>query len=210
MKSILVVAMVSAYFFSDADPKSVLETQYKSYITVQALNPSGVEKYRDKILDSTKRMPKSARKFLDANIDWEVYAESIFRPNWDKLNNAQKRKFKKLLQRDAIERYGHLFSPSLKFSVKFNGTTEYKTLRGHKFARVSTTISLLRSDGEVDVDFIFHHGPKRWALCDIYVDGVSKSKSYRKSVRRIYKKEGYKGVVSTFRKNLARKSRERK
>ena len=210
MKSILVVAMVSAHFFSDADPKSVLETQYKSYITVQAFNPAGVEKYRDKILDSAKRMPKSARRFLDTNIDWETYAESIFRPNWDELSHVQKRKFKRLLQRDAIERYGHLFSPSLKFSIKFNGATQFKTVRGHKFAKVSTTISLLRSDGEVDVDFVFHHGPKRWALCDIYVDGVSKSKSYRKSVRRIYKKEGYKGVINAFRKNLAQKSRARK
>lgn len=210
MKSILAVALFSAYFFSDADPKDVLESQYKSYITVQALNPTGVEKYRDKILDSAKRMPKSARKFLNTNIDWDVYAESIFRPNWDKLSHTQKREFKRLLQRDAIERYGHLFSPSLKFSVKFNGSTQYKALRGHKFAKVSTTISLLRSDGEVGVDFIFHHGPKRWALCDIHVDGVSKSKSYRKSVRRIYKKEGYKGVINVFRKNIARKSQGRK
>jgi len=206
MKSVLVVAMISAHFFTDADPRQVLNTQYKSYTIIQSVNPVGIEKFRDKILDKTKHMPRSARKFLDTNIDWGVYAESIFRPNWDKLTKAQKTEFKKLLQRDAIERYGHLFSPSLKFSVKFNGDTQYKILRGKKFAKVSTTISSLKSDAEIDVDFVFHLGPERWAICDIYIDGVSKSRSYRQEVRKIYKKEGYKGVVSAFKKNLDRQA----
>jgi len=204
MKSV-VAAVVTAYFFTGADPQTMLGTQYKAYITVQAFNPAGVEKYRDKILDSSRHMPRSAQTFLDTNIDWEIYAESIFRPNWDKLTKAQKAKFKRLLQRDAIDRYGDLFSPSLKFSVKFKGDTEYRSLRGHKFAKVSTTLSSLRSNAEVDIAFIFHRSPERWALCDVYVDGVSKSRLYRREVRRIYKKEGYKGVVKVFQKRLAQK-----
>jgi ABC-type transporter MlaC component len=200
MKSLMVAAIVTAYFFNGDDPQRMLETQYKSYITVQALNPHGIEKYRDRILDKTKRLPRSTQRFLDTNIDWEVYAESIFRPNWDKLTMVQQAKFKRLLQRDVIDRYGDLFSPSLKFSAKFNGNTEYEVLRGHKFAKVSTTLSSLRNDTEVDIAFIFHHGSKRWALCDIYVDGVSKSKLYRQEVRKIYKREGYAGVVKAFRK----------
>jgi len=205
MKSVLVVAMISAHLFTDADPRQVLGNQYESYTIIQSVDPSGIEKFRNKILDKTRHMPQSARRFLDTNIDWEVYAESIFRPNWDKLTRAQKTEFKKLLQRDAIERYGHLFSPSTKFSVKFNGDTQYKVLRGHKFAKVSTTISLLGSDAEIDVDFIFHLGPERWALSDVYVDGVSKARSYRREVRKIYKKKGYEGVASAFRENLDRK-----
>jgi len=200
MKTLIAAAMISTYFFNAEDPQRTLETQYKTYISVQAFNPSGIEKFRNRLLDATKHMPKSAREFIDTNIDWEVYAESIFRPNWDKLTKVQQVKFKKLLQRDAIERYGHLFSPSTKFSVKFNGDTQYKILRGRKFAKVSTTISSLKSDAEVDVDFVFHLGPERWALSDVYVDGVSKAKSYRSSVRKIYKKEGYEGVVRAFQK----------
>ena len=205
MNSLAAAAIVTAYFFNGEDPQRVLETQYKSYASVQVINPSGIERFRDRILDKTKHMPSSARKFLDTNIDWEVYAESIFRPNWDKLTKAQRAEFKKVLQRNAIERYGHLFSPSTKFSVKFNGDTQYKVLRGRKFAKVSTTISSLRSDAEVDADFVFHLGPERWALSDIYVDGVSKSRTYRQEVRKIYKKEGYEGVVRAFQKRQDRK-----
>ena len=206
MKPVLIAMMVSAYFFSNADPQEMLNAQYKAYITAQAFNPAGVKKYRDRIVSPAKKMPRPAQRFINTNIDWEIYAESVFRPNWDKLTKVQKRKFKRLLQRDAIKRYGKLFSPTLKFHAKFNGDTVYKILRGHEFAKVSTTLSLTGSDAEVDVDFIFHKGPKRWALCDLYIDGVSKSRSYRKSVRRIYKKEGYRGVVKTFEKNLARKT----
>ena len=203
MKTLIAATIISTCFtclFNAEDPQSTLETQYKSYISVQTLNPAGIEGYRKKLLDSTRHMPKSVQKFIDANIDWEVYAESIFRPNWDKLTKAQQVRFKKVLQRDAIDRYGHFFSPSTKFSVKFNGDTQYKVLRGNKFAKVSTTISSLKSDAEVDVDFVFHLGPERWALSDIYLDGVSKSRTYRQEVRKIYKKEGYEGVVRAFQK----------
>jgi len=182
-----------------------LNTQYKAYITVQAFNPGAIKKYRDRLLNKKKLLPKSAQKFMNTNIDWEMYAESIFRPNWDDLSKKQKANFKKLLQRDVLERYGHLFSPDIKFSAKFKGETQYKNLRGHKFARVSTTLKSTRSDVEIDIDFIFHRGPKRWALCDMHIDGVSKSKSYRQSVRRIYKKHGYNGVVKIFEKRLAQK-----
>jgi len=201
MKSLVVAAVVSAYFFNGDDPQRMLETQYKSYITVQAFNKSGIEKYRNRILDPKKRLPNSARQFIETNIDWDVYAESIFRPNWDKLNNHQKIKFKRTLQRDAINRYGHLFSPDITFSVKFNGPTEFKLLKGNKFARVRTTISSLRNDAEIDVDFIFRFGTERWALCDVYIDGVSKTRSYRSSVRKIYKKKGFDGVIKSFRNN---------
>ena len=201
MKSLVVAAVFTAYFFNGEDPRQMLDTQLKSYTAMQASNPAGIEGHRKKLLDSTTYMPKSAQKFIDANIDWEVYAESIFRPNWDKLTKAQREKFKRVLQRDAIERYGHLFSPSTKFSVKFNGDTQYKVLRGNKFAKVSTTISSLKTDAEVDVDFIFYLGPERWALSDIYLDGVSKSRTYRREVRKIYKKVGYEGVVRAFRKH---------
>jgi len=201
MKSLVVAAVVSAYFFNGSDPQIILEKQYKSYISVQAFNKKGIEKYRNRILNTKKRLPNSARQFIETNIDWEVYAESIFRPNWNKLNNHQKAQFKATLQRDAINRYGHLFSPSLTFSVKFNGPTEYKLLKGNKFARVRTTIVSLRSDAEIDVDFIFRFGDKRWAICDVYIDGVSKTKSYRRSVRKIYKDKGFDGVIKAFQKN---------
>ena len=200
MKS-LVATLVSAYFFTGADPQIMLDNQYKSYAKVQAFAPAKIEKYRDRIIDPKKKLPKSARLFIDTNVDWELYAKSIFRPNWDKLTKRQQKRFISVLQRDAIQRYGKLFSGDMKFSVRFNGPTEYKLLRGRQFAKVNMTIGSLRSDAEVDVSLIFHMGSERWALCDVYIDGVSKTRTYRHSVRKIYKKSGYEGVIAAFQKN---------
>mgnify|MGYP003154867397 CR=1 FL=1 len=197
----LVAALVSAYLFTGADPQIALNTQYKAYTKVQALMPGQIDKYRDRTLNDKKRMPKSARIFLNKNIDWEIYAESIFRPNWQKLTAKQKHKFIVLLQRNTIKRYGKLFSSDLKFSAIFNGPTEYKMLKGHEFAKVDTTLKSTRSDAEIDVSFIFRMGEDRWALCDVYIEGVSKSRTLRKEIRRIYKKSGYDGVIDVLQKN---------
>ena len=196
----LLAAAVTAFLFTSGDPQLMIDTQYRAYTKAQAFFPERINKYRDRTLDKKRRLPKSAQAFINANIDWELYASSIFKPNWDELTKKQQQEFIRLLQRDAINRYGKLFTANLTFSVQFRGQTEYKLLRGHEFARVNTTLKSTKSDAEVDVSFIFHKGEKRWALCDVYIDGVSKSKSWRRSVRRIYKKEGYSGVVKAFKK----------
>ena len=196
----LLAAAVTAFLFTSGDPQLTLDTQYRAYTKAQAFFPERINKYRDRALNKKRRLPKSAHTFINANIDWELYASSIFRPNWDELTKKQQAQFINLLQRDAISRYGKLFTADLTFSVQFRGQTEYKMLRGHEFARVNTTLKSTKSDAEVDVSFIFRKGETRWALCDVYIDGVSKAKSWRRSVRRIYKKEGYSGVVKAFQK----------
>jgi len=199
MKS-LAVAVVSAYLFTGSDPQIMLNTQYKAYSTMQAFNSSGISKYKEKILNESKDMPISARIFLNNNINWELYAASIFRSDWDKLTRSQKKRFKHTLQHDIINRYGHLFSSSTRFAVTFKGDTKYKMLRGKSFAKVGLVISSISSDAEVDIDLIFHKGLVRWALCDVYIDGVSKTKIYRREVRKIYRNKGFDGVIEAFEK----------
>ena len=90
--SLLVATLVSSFFFTVEDPKIMLDKQYKSYITAQALTPGSVDKYRDRILETKKPFLKSTRMFLDTNIDWELYAKSIFSPKyWDSLTKKQKK-----------------------------------------------------------------------------------------------------------------------
>ena len=200
--SLLLVAVVSAFFFTHEDPQIMLDKQYRAYITAQAFKPAALKKYRKRVLQVEKPFLNSTRMFINTNIDWDLYAESILKPNWDKLTDKQKQRFKKLLQKVHIKKYGKYFSPSTKFSAIFSKQTEYKLLRGKSFAKVSATLKSTRSDAEIDIDLIFHKGPERWALCDVYVDGVSKSRAYRSQVRKIYKKEGYKGVMKAFRRAL--------
>lgn len=199
MKTSLVIAMVSSFLFSTEDPQKMLNKQYSAYITTQAINPSGVRKYRDRITNTKRPLPKSARLFIDTNIDWELYAQSSFgEKKWEELSTKQKKAFKILLRKVHLKKYAKYLSPNVKFSAIFNGPTKYKQLKGHEFAKVSTTLTSSTRGISFDVDFIFHKNDQRWSLCDVYVDGVSKSKNYRTQIRKIYKKDGYKGVMNAF------------
>ena len=203
MKTAVLVALVGGFLFSNEDPQIMLNKQYKAYISAQAFTPGQVEKYHKRITNLKRPLPKSTKMFLEANVDWEAYAQSTFGlKNWKALSNKQKKKFKRLLQKVHIKKYGKYFSPDVKFSMHFRSPTEYKLLRGFHFAKVETTVSSLRNDVEFDIDFIFRRGEKRWALCDVYIDGISKSKNYRRQVKKIFKKKGFKGVMEAFRNAL--------
>lgn len=203
MKTSLVIAMVSSFFFSAEDPQRMLNKQYSAYVTTQTLNPAGVRKYRNRITNTLLPLPRSARLFIDTNIDWELYAQSSFgEKTWSGLSPREKKAFKALLRKVHLKKYGKYLSPDVKFSATFNGPTRYKQLKGHHFAKVSTTLKSSTSGVAFDVDFIFHKGESRWSLCDVYVEGVSKSKNYRSQIRKIYKERGFKGVMDSFTRTL--------
>tara|TARA_Y100001973_G_scaffold87317_1_gene131140 strand:- start:97 stop:708 length:612 start_codon:yes stop_codon:yes gene_type:complete len=199
MKSVLIASIVTAYIFTAQDPQQTLELQYKAYIIAQQFTPNGVADIKDRIL-SGKKIPRAAKQFLNKNIAWEFFAKSTLSSYWDKLNKKQKKEFTKALKQTLLKRYGKYFDANKKFSVKFSKPTEYKLLRGKQFAKVDTTISILLKELELDVDFVFVSNDNRWMLCDIYIDGISSSRNYRKALRRIFKKEGYIGVMSRLKK----------
>ena len=203
MKTSLVLAMVSSFLFSAEDPQKMLNKQYSAYVTTQTVNPSGVRKYRNRITNIMRPLPRSARLFIDTNIDWELYAQSSFgEKTWGNLSTKEKNAFKVLLRKVHLKKYGKYLSPDIKFSATFNGPTRYKQLKGHDFAKVSTTLVSSNSGVTFDVDFIFHKEADRWSLCDVYVEGVSKSKNYRSQIRKIYKEKGFKGVMDSFTNTL--------
>ena len=204
MKSILVASIITAYIFTAQDPQIVLSRQYKAYIIAQQLNPDGVVKIRDRILNDRKKLPRAAKQFLSKNIAWDVFAEATLHSQWGELGSKQKKEYTNALKNMMLNRYAKYFDPDKKFSVKFPGPTDYKNLRGEKFAKVATVVSSISNDSELEADFIFIFKDKHWMLCDIYVDGVSKSRSYRTALRRIYKKHGYAGIMSKL-KNKASK-----
>ena len=196
MKSILLTGLVAAYIFTAQDPQITLLHQYKAYTLAQQLNPSGITKMRDRILNDKKPLPRAAEKFINKNIAWGVFAKSTLHSQWSELGTKQRKEYTNALKKMMLKRYGKYFDPDKIFSVKFPQATDYKNLRGEKFAKTKTIISSISNDSELVVDFIFIFKDKHWMLCDVYVDGVSKSRSYRNAMRSLYKKYGYAGIIS--------------
>ncbi len=200
MKSVLIASIVTAYIFTAQDPQQTLKSQYKAYIIAQQFSPNSIAKIKNRILTG-KRVPRAAKQFMKKNIAWEFFAKSTLSSHWDKLGKKQKKEFTNTLKQSLLKRYGKYFDSNKKFSVKFPIATEYKLLRGEKFAKVKAIIAGTTREFEFVTDFIFVFKEKRWMLCDIYIDGISSSRNYRKSIRKIFKKEGYTGLISRL-KNL--------
>jgi len=204
MKSILMASIITAYIFTAQDPQIVLSHQYKAYAIAQQLNPSGIIKIRDRILNDKKKLPSAAKQFLEKNIAWKFFAQSTLHTHWDSLNTKQQKEFTMSLRKMMLKRYAKYFDPNKKISVKFPTPTDYRLLRGEKFAKVATVVSSIANESEFDADFIFVFKDNRWMFCDIYIDGVSKSRSYRTALRRLYKQHGYNGLISKL-KNRVKK-----
>ena len=202
MKSILAISIISAYIFTAQDPQIVLSQQYKTYIIAQQVTPNAITKIRDRILDDNKKLPRAANQFINKNLAWDIFAKSTLHSQWDELNSKQRKEYTNILKKTMLKRYGKYFDPNKKFSVVFPTVTQYKNLREHKFAKVKTIISSTTNDAELVVDFIFIFKNNRWMLCDVYVDGVSKSRSYRAAMSKIFKKQGYSGIISKLKKRI--------
>ena len=207
MKSILIASIVAAYIFTAQDPQIVLSQQYKAYMLAQQLNPNGITKLKERILDDKKKLPRAAKQFLEKNIAWDVFAKSTLHSLWDELGVKQKKEYTNALKKMMLKRYAKYFDPNKKFSVNFPQATNYKNLRGEKFAKVKTIVSGTTNDAEFVADFIFIFKDKHWMLCDMYIDGVSKSRSYRSAMHKLYKKHGYAGIMSKLRNKTSKLKR---
>jgi len=199
MKSILIASIITAYIFTARDPQATLKLQYKAYIIAQQFSADSISNVKDRILTG-KKIPRAAKQFMNKNIAWEFFAKSTLSSHWDKLNKKQKKEFTKSLKQTLLKRYGKYFDADKKFSVRFPAETRYKLLRGEKFAKVSTVLTGITKEFEFDIDFVFIFKNKHWMLCDIYIDGISSSRNYRKALRKIFKKEGYSGVMGRLKK----------
>ena len=188
--------------FSEEDPQSMLSKQYKAYVVARTFFPDTLKNYQKQLVDSDVPLSKSVRLFVDTNIDWNTYARSIFGSRWQELSAEQQLNFRVLIREVLLRKYGKHFSPNAKFSIRFNKSTKYKLLKGNEFAKVPTTLISYKNNAAFDIDFVFFRGAKRWAVCDIHVDGVSHSQTYKTQVKRIFRKKGYPGVMKAFRRIL--------
>ena len=194
MKAILLATIITGYIFNAEDPQRTLNQQYKTYVMVQQVAPQEITKLKKRILNG-KKLPYAAKQFMTQNIAWDFIAEGTLSSYWGQLSKKQQKSFTNSLKKMLLRKFSKFFDPNKKFSVKFPQPTEYKLVRGKKFSKVKTIIYSTTKDFEFEVDFIFVFKDDHWMLCDIYIDGVSSTRNYRSSLRRIFKKEGYKGIM---------------
>ena len=187
--------------FTNGDPQDTLNNQYKVFVVVKNVSPQSISDYQGHMLDNKKPLPRKLNSFLNKNIDWASYSRAIFSFKWDDLDKSQRKEFMSLARTLAIKKYGKHFSPDVDFSARFNQETTYQTRKQADQAKVPVMI-VSKKDVKYDVDFIFCRGKQRWAVCDVYIDGVSHTKTYATQVKTIYNKKGFDGVLAAFQRAI--------
>ena len=208
MKTFISVLAIGMLLFgtAQANPMEQMRSQYKLYQIAQKLYPNKIEKVKSQIL-GTRKMSKGVARYVKSYLDWNTYAELSFR-DWDKLTNPQKKQLTHLLKKVTINRYADLFDPKARYMVQFGENVKYITVRGQEYARVNTLVTVWESHSEIEMGFLFHKRKKRWALCDVYIEDVSKARTFRSALRRIYIKEGFDGVIKTLKKKTKKTQRK--
>ena len=201
---VLFLASYSAYAGKKyANPEHQLRAYYNVYQIAQKLSPSKIENIKGQIVGK-KKMKKGVARFMRNNVDWDTHAELSFK-DYDKLTKKQKKQLSNLLRTLTTRRYARLFSPNKRFMLQFKQPVKYIAVRGKQYARVDAMVTIRESKSEVELSFLLRKGEKGlWLLCDVYVDGVSKARAYRAELRKIFKRQGFKGVVGALKRNTAK------
>ena len=202
--TVLFLASASAFAAKNyGGPMNQLRAHYNVYQMAQKFTPDKLERIKGQIV-GTRRMSKGVARFMKHYVDWDTYAELCFK-DWDKLNKKQKRHLVQLLKTSTIKRYASLVSPTRRFMIQFGKNVVFKTIKGIQYAKVKAHVTDWASNGEIEMSFLLRkHKENVWALCDVYIEGVSKARTYRAELRKIFIKKGFKGVVGTLKRGAAK------
>ena len=189
-------------------PMYQLRAHYNVYQIAQKFTPDRLQRIKGQIV-GTRKMSKGVARFMRDHIDWDTYAELSFK-NWDELTKKQKRHLSNLLKNLTIKRYADLVTPERRFMIQFKEDVKYIMVRGERYAKVAAHVTDWKSDAEVEIQFLLRkHKKSTWTLCDVYVEGVSKARTYRTELRRVYSKKGFKGVVKILKRSAAKHNRRK-
>lgn len=153
---------------------------------------------RDKVLaqDRQKRMQK-LREAVDPAFDWEAMAQSSLGPPWRKLDEKQRADFlgvfKELLAQqymDDIDRFQGNEQVQIKGSEPSGELVNVKTLL------------ITSSREQVPMNYTLQKEPKRWAVVDLSIEGVSLVNHYRQTFSRYLTNKSFPELMQQLKRKL--------
>ncbi len=168
-------------------------------------SPMGLLQSKEQALRKLLEEPASpartqkVKTLADSLIDYQELAlQSLGDALWAQRSEAERKEFTGLLQSLIEKSYVEQTEKDPKFQVRWQ---EQEMGRAGDRARIVTLASA--RGAEVELEYRLQKGPKGWIVYNLLVDGVSMSRNYRKTFKRIIKKEGWPKLVERMRKKLA-------
>ena len=142
---------------------------------------------------------RKVKALADSLIDYSELARgSLGKKLWAARSEAGRGRFTELLQGIIEKTYVEQTEKNPEFKVKW---IEEELGRKGDRARV---LSLASAKGtEVELEYRLLLGPGGWIVYNLLVDGVSMTRNYRKTFKRIIKKQGWEGLIRRMERKLA-------
>lgn len=147
--------------------------------------------------------PKRAQRLtvlLGEFLDYEKLARLSLDREWDKRTPKERARFVSLLRQLVERQYQRNMESTLQYKVSWVGTEPVDS--DSVLVKSSARSQKKKRQPAITIDYTMSPYRKEWRVWDIWTDGVSLVKNYRRQFRRVIRDEGWKGLIKRMEDRL--------
>ena len=140
--------------------------------------------------------PKRAERLtvlLGEFLDYEKLARLSLDREWNKRTPKERARFVSLLRQLVERQYQRNMESTLQYKVSWVGTEPVDA--DSVLVKSSARSQTKKRQPPITIDYTMSPYAKEWRVWDIWTDGVSLVKNYRRQFRRVIRDEGWKGLI---------------
>lgn len=193
--SFLFVVLLSVPTFAAADSAAAQPQAAQAFL----------EKKQSSVQQVLKRPDSPARrKQLTAAVgdllDYEELAKRALDRQWKERSKAERDQFLSLLTQLVERQYQRNMETTLDFDIRYTGAEPID--EAGALVKTMARSKKKKRAPELSIDYALHKPGDTWRVYDIWTDGVSLVKNYRRQFRRIIRNEGWNGLIERMEKKL--------
>lgn len=147
--------------------------------------------------------PKRAKRLtvlLGEFLDYEKLARLSLDREWEKRTPKERARFVSLLRQLVERQYQRNMESTLQYKVSWVGTEPVDA--DSVLVKSSARSQKKKRQPAITIDYTMSPYGKEWRVWDIWTDGVSLVKNYRRQFRRVIRDEGWKGLIKRMEDRL--------
>jgi phospholipid transport system substrate-binding protein len=146
--------------------------------------------------DAPRRLLK-LRQAVDKAFNWEAMAQSSIGPTWRKLDDKQRGDFVAVFKELLAQEY-------MDDIDRFVGNERVETKNSEKSGELEivNTVLITSSREQVPMTYTLQKEPKRWAVVDLSIEGVSLVNHYRQTFSRFLTNKTFAELMQQLKRKL--------
>jgi len=149
--------------------------------------------------DTPKRAAELT-ELLGEFLDYDRLAKLSLDREWDKRSVKERERFVSLLRQLVERQYQRNMESTLEYKVSWVGSEAID--QESVLVKSSARSQKKRRQPPITIDYSMRPDEGQWRVWDIWTDGVSLVKNYRRQFRRVINDEGWDGLIDRMQKKL--------